>query len=896
MSDVRPANPPRVANAHPRPAPAAPATARHGATSPPDPADESIAPRFPSGTSPPTPMGGSANVPGGAAALFAPGKTSPPLDVLPTFPAHRGDGEVAQLASGNGGSLLTIILEAAVRAVEQSRRECCVLTNHERALIARLYGALNNETSTVAAHVASGGPVAAAVSSEGRSPHHDRDADDGRASHMSFATTDLPMGASVAYRGDLPASAGWEVTRNDARRIKDSWKVVSGDFDTLVAGLRDAMTAPSQPALLRDTMNGVTLDRHAEMIKTLLYLLTSSLDSPVSLQQHIRSLTVQHCDWGIADYDNAYKPFADAVCAVIPRMGSTEAKRKLVETSWRRLLRFVLVTVRDALDSPEAAQAMHRAKLRAERRVAEGHDSESASPDESVDTVRSSHHARPVSRGPPPRAAKAEPLFAKSIASAEAFDLDKLAAELMSEPRAAGSREPSLDRDGSPTKKHVRVVAASEPPTEAKKAAEISTAEPMGSPLAASPATFVGTSGGSVLKEEPQYQAFVNEMERLPSFSHFLDAATHRDFDIWEVVDACKALEEKTGGQTPWAYIACAKIILHLLSVSGLPRKFNVPIDTLRRLVFLVMRKYHASVTYHNFYHATDVFQTTFAFLYEGHCDQLFTPLQQYTLLLACLFHDMGHLGLNNAFHLKTESTVGIVTASVHSGSVMELRHCGLMSTLLEALPGVFGTTSPQEQKWIRKALVRVIMATDMSRHIELTKQFDSMFTDPASYLGNKPPSEWPAPEEGHPDPHETQGAGITAGANVADEHVLVALDMVLKLADVSNVAKPHKVARRWGSLVTEEFYTQGDEERRLGLEPIPTFDRRKADGPTALANSQIGFINFMVKPMYVSCQKKLFPGLEWWLQCMFANIDLYVEEKESGGKIVGGVPVAKSE
>jgi cAMP-specific phosphodiesterase len=217
----------------------------------------------------------------------------------------------------------------------------------------------------------------------------------------------------------------------------------------------------------------------------------------------------------------------------------------------------------------------------------------------------------------------------------------------------------------------------------------------------------------------------------------------------------------------------------------------------------------------------------------------------------------------------------------------MELRHCGIMASILEGVPEALGnSTTPGERQWMQKALVRLILATDMARHIELLKLFEATMPTPDAYLGNKPPGDPTAAEA----EQLFESERTTSGATVQEEHALCAMDTLLKMADISNVAKPHKVARRWASLVTEEFYRQGDAERQLGLEPIPNFDRRQGGSATALAQSQLGFIRFMVLPMYTSCHAHLFSGLHWWVEGLQRNIELYEQEKSSDGKIVGGV------
>merc|ERR1712066_502654 len=69
----------------------------------------------------------------------------------------------------------------------------------------------------------------------------------------------------------------------------------------------------------------------------------------------------------------------------------------------------------------------------------------------------------------------------------------------------------------------------------------------------------------------------------------------------------------------------------------------------------------------------------------------------------------------------------------------------------------------------------------------------------------------------------------------------------ILHGADLSNTTKPFNIARQWTDRVLEEFFHQGDQERVLGRDFSPLCDRNSV----SRASSQVGFINFIVKPMF---------------------------------------------
>jgi hypothetical protein len=74
-----------------------------------------------------------------------------------------------------------------------------------------------------------------------------------------------------------------------------------------------------------------------------------------------------------------------------------------------------------------------------------------------------------------------------------------------------------------------------------------------------------------------------------------------------------------------------------------------------------------------------------------------------------------------------------------------------------------------------------------------------------------------------------------------------LAMELMVKCADISNVVKPAAVARRWALRVTDEFFLQGDAERAMGMEVSPICDRF-AQSRVAL---QTGFIDHVAEPLF---------------------------------------------
>ncbi|CAF4542730.1 unnamed protein product [Rotaria socialis] len=74
------------------------------------------------------------------------------------------------------------------------------------------------------------------------------------------------------------------------------------------------------------------------------------------------------------------------------------------------------------------------------------------------------------------------------------------------------------------------------------------------------------------------------------------------------------------------------------------------------------------------------------------------------------------------------------------------------------------------------------------------------------------------------------------------------ALALILHCADISHPGKPWDIHHTWTQSLMEEFFKQGEKEKDLGLPCSPLCDREN----TLIAESQIGFIQYIVEPSFV--------------------------------------------
>ena len=105
-------------------------------------------------------------------------------------------------------------------------------------------------------------------------------------------------------------------------------------------------------------------------------------------------------------------------------------------------------------------------------------------------------------------------------------------------------------------------------------------------------------------------------------------------------------------------------------------------------------------------------------------------------------------------------------------------------------------------------------------------------------------------------------------------------LNVLIHSADVSNPSKPLDIYKQWAKRYVDEFFKQGDMEKRLGIPSSFNCDR----DTVSLQQSQVGFIDAIVFPLFsVICI--FFPGLNFSLENMSKNLAYFEGVKENENK-----------
>ncbi|XP_026231569.1 calcium/calmodulin-dependent 3',5'-cyclic nucleotide phosphodiesterase 1A isoform X3 [Anabas testudineus] len=251
-------------------------------------------------------------------------------------------------------------------------------------------------------------------------------------------------------------------------------------------------------------------------------------------------------------------------------------------------------------------------------------------------------------------------------------------------------------------------------------------------------------------------------------------------------------------------------LVYDLLTRYDLINRFRIPVQALVQFVEALENGYSKHRNpYHNLIHAADVTQTAhFLMLHTGLMHWL-SELEILAMVFAAAIHDFEHTGTTNNFHIHTRSEVAIL---YNDRSVLENHHVSAAYRLMaEEDMNILVNLNKDDWRELRSLVIEMVMSTDMSCHFQQIKTMRNALT---------------------------QTHGI--------DKVKV-LSLMLHAADISHPAKAWPLHYRWTHSLMEEFFRQGDKEVQLGLPFSPLCDRKA----TMIAQSQIGFIDFIVEPTF---------------------------------------------
>ena len=152
---------------------------------------------------------------------------------------------------------------------------------------------------------------------------------------------------------------------------------------------------------------------------------------------------------------------------------------------------------------------------------------------------------------------------------------------------------------------------------------------------------------------------------------------------------------------------------------------FKIDSKTLLTFLMTIEDHYLSAVPYHNHLHAADVTQSTHLLLSSPALAECFTPLEIMAAILACTVHDVDHPGVNNLYLINTGSDLALM---YNDESVLENHHLAVAFKILQnPACDIFSNLSNKQRMSVRKMMIDMVLATDMSKHMKLLADLKTM-------------------------------------------------------------------------------------------------------------------------------------------------------------------------
>jgi HD-GYP domain-containing protein (c-di-GMP phosphodiesterase class II) len=295
-------------------------------------------------------------------------------------------------------------------------------------------------------------------------------------------------------------------------------------------------------------------------------------------------------------------------------------------------------------------------------------------------------------------------------------------------------------------------------------------------------------------------KSIVSTLELSEPLTDVLESIGEWDFNCFELIKITKVPAFEVG--------------LYIFNTLGLNERFSIDNTVLRKFLTVVEHGYIQNNYYHNSIHAADVAASTLFLIQKGlsRCGNL-VDLDVFALIVAALCHDIGHPGVNNAFLVATSNELAL---KYNDSSCLENMHANKAFTILKA-DGCRITQylNKADYQRFRKTAISAILSTDLQVHFDKLNEFR---------------------------------INLDKKLDISDDKFrTLAIQMCLKCADIGHGARKLNIHMNWTSLITKEFFKQGEKEKECGVPLSPLCDRDNC----VVSKSQIGFLEVLVRPLF---------------------------------------------
>eukprot|EP00943_MAST-04B_sp_MAST-4B-sp1_P007753 g7753.t1 len=266
---------------------------------------------------------------------------------------------------------------------------------------------------------------------------------------------------------------------------------------------------------------------------------------------------------------------------------------------------------------------------------------------------------------------------------------------------------------------------------------------------------------------------------------------------------------------------------------------FNIEANILMKYMAKIETLYKNN-PYHNAIHAADVLYGTHYIVNVLGRGNTFSDMEKLAIFFSAAVHDVGHLGVSNTFLIRSRNKLAI---TYNDSSVLEHMHA---ATAFEVghETNFFDFFSTEDYAAFRRIVIDTVLATDLAQHMAFVAQLKSFKNNKKiKFTVDKP---------------------------------IIFMKTIVKLCDLGHSLKKLPIHIKWSERIVEEFFIQGDKEKKLGMPVSPFMDREHPDTP----KNQVGFFEFIVLPFWQT-SAALVNELDPLLQVGMSNYNYWKDLKQ---------------
>eukprot|EP00930_Biecheleria_cincta_P083087 TRINITY_DN72716_c0_g1_i1.p1 TRINITY_DN72716_c0_g1~~TRINITY_DN72716_c0_g1_i1.p1 ORF type:complete len:526 (+),score=94.52 TRINITY_DN72716_c0_g1_i1:35-1612(+) len=333
-----------------------------------------------------------------------------------------------------------------------------------------------------------------------------------------------------------------------------------------------------------------------------------------------------------------------------------------------------------------------------------------------------------------------------------------------------------------------------------------------------------GCTTSAELRDLLELTESLEAIDSSPSLRGFINDFKDWNFDMFDLAQKCS---------DP----------LTVVGFSCLETFTGIDIDKAKLVTFLTaVSASYKDVVYHNHLHGAAVARSAFSMCTDLGLGNRLPEALQFAMVFAGLIHDVGHPGVTAPFLARSGDELALTYSE---DSPLERMHLATAFRLLRKEANSFLTKDMLAE--VRHPITRAVLGTDMARHGEQMQRL-SVLIDNLQNGGYTDAIPWFWPAKPPPSYSTPEKKKMWELANM-EEFVC---EVFLHAADIASPAMHFDQFKRWNQLVTEEFHAQGDRElAEFGsfISVQDGYDRSVS--ATRLHNFHVGFIKFLVKPLY---------------------------------------------